>query len=271
MKTSLKIALLLGVVTFVAGAGLGYAQMEGPQPPDGPMQGLGSSHPGRTDRLLRSFDLNHDGRITQAEMNNTIGARFSAATHRAPGMTLEQFLAVRADEFRQHNADMFKSLDWNGDGRLSLAEFASPQRVRFITLDRHGTGFASCAAGSGERGTSRGGLSGMCADNDLNRDGTVSRAELDSAIAKRFAQATGGGSAMTASQFAQSEQRRFADVNTRTFRRLDQNRDGKLTVQEFGGSELALFSRLDKNKDRVLAANEISRQGQRNTKRRRYD
>jgi Ca2+-binding EF-hand superfamily protein len=271
MKTSLKIALLLGVVTFAAGAGLGYAQMEGPPPPDGPMQGLGSSHPGRTDRLLRSFDLNHDGRITQAEMNNTIGARFAAATRRAPRMTLEQFLAVRADEFRQHNTDMFRSLDWNADGRLSLAEFAAPQRVRFLTLDRRGTGYVSCAAGGGEHGTSRGGLSGMCADNDLNRDGTVTRAEMDSAIGKRFSQATGGGPAMAASQFAQSEQRRFADVNTRTFRRLDQDNDGMLTVQEFGGTELRLFARLDKNKDRVLAANEISRQGNRNAKRHRYD
>jgi Ca2+-binding EF-hand superfamily protein len=266
MKTSLKIALLLGVVTFAAGTGLGYAQMEGPPPPDGPMQGLGSSHPGRTERLLRSFDLNHDGRITQSEMNNTIGTRFALATHRAQGMTLEQFLAVRANEFRQHNADLFRSLDWNADGRLSLAEFAAPQRVRFMTMNRRGTGYVSCATGRSR--ASRGGLTGLCADNDLNRDGSVTRTELDGAIAKRFAKATGGGSMMTPSQFAKSEQARFADVNTRTFRRLDQNRDGRLTVQEFGGTELRLFARLDKNRDHVLASNEISRQG---SKRRTYD
>jgi hypothetical protein len=111
-------------------------------------------------------------------------------------------------------------------------------------------------------------LTGLCADNDLNRDGTVTRTELDGAIAKRFTKATGGGSMMTPSQFAQSEQARFADVNTRTFRRLDQNRDGRLTVQEFGGTELRLFARLDKNRDHVLASNEISRQG---SKRRTYD
>lgn len=269
MKTSLKVALLLGIVTFAAGTGLGYAQMEGPPPPDGPMQGLGSGHQDRAERLLRSFDLNHDGKITHAEMNNTIGTRFAAATHRASFMTLEQFLAVRADEFRRYNADMFRSLDWNGDGKLSLNEFAEPQRVRFITLDRRGAGFISCAAGRSF--ATRGGLKALCTDNDLNRDGNVTRGELDSAIAKRFTQATGGASAMTESQFAQSEQRRFSDANTRLFHRLDQNKDGKLSVQEFGETELMLFARLDKNKDRILEANEISRTGHRSSRRRTYN
>ena len=79
MKTRLKIALLFGAVSIVAGAGFALAQMEGPQPPDGPMQGLMRSHGRLADRLLREFDINHDGKVSHDEMNRTIGARFAAA------------------------------------------------------------------------------------------------------------------------------------------------------------------------------------------------
>ena len=269
MKTSVKIALLLGGVTFAAGAGLGFAQMSGPRPPDGPMQGLVSSPQSRTGNWLVRFDSDHDGKITQAEMNNVIGTRFAAAAQKAPRMTLEQYLAARADDFLQHNAKVFKSIDWNGDGKLSLSEYTAPQRVRFATMDRGGKGTVSCAPGRGT--ATRGALKGFCADNDFNLDGTVTRAELDKAAAKRFAQATGGGNAMTVNQFAVSEQERFRDVNERAFRRLDKNKDGVLTVQEYGGNELRLFARRDKNKDRVLTRDELpkSTRGSRSSKKRK--
>jgi len=267
MNTRLKVALLLGAVTFVAGAGLGYAQMEGPLPPDGPMQGLMRSSDRLADRLLRNFDLNHDGKVTHDEMNRTIGARFAAVTHRAPVMTLEQFIALRAAEFRQHNAEMFKRLDWNADGRLTLADFAGPQHVRFIEMDKDGSGVVSCAADTrptrGARGdsggwhSSRGGLAGFCYDNDLNQDGKVTRAELDAAIAKRFSAATGGAPTMNAAQFAASEEERYRASNARTFRRLDRDGNGTLTIQEFAGSELRLFARLDKNRDGILTPDEM--------------
>jgi Ca2+-binding EF-hand superfamily protein len=279
MKTRLKITLLLGVVSIVAGAGFALAQMEGPQPPDGPMQGLMRSHGRLADRLLHEFDLNHDGKVSHDEMNRTIGGRFAAATRHAPTMTAEQFVAMHQGEFRQHSSEMFRRLDWKGDGRLSLDEYAVPQRARFLMMDKDGTGTVSCErtqqlgyrssrkppqgsnnvrrgrAGFGSRGNF--GLAGFCFDNDLNKDGKVTRAELDVAVGKRFALAANGATAMNADQFAGDLERRFRDSNARTFKRLDKDGDGKLTLAEFAASELRLFARLDRNTDGVISADEM--------------
>jgi Ca2+-binding EF-hand superfamily protein len=62
---------------------------------------------------------------------------------------------------------------------------------------------------------------------------------------------------MNADQFASDLDRRFRDSNARTFKRLDKDGDGKLTLAEFAASELKLFARLDKNKDGVIAADEM--------------
>jgi Ca2+-binding EF-hand superfamily protein len=267
MTSNLKFALLIGVVTFVAGAGMGLAQMEGPQPPDGPMQGLTRSHDRLADRLVHEFDNNHDGKVSHDEMNRAIGARFSAATRRAPAMSLDQFVALHQDEFRRHAAETFRRLDWDGNAALSVAEYAAPQRVRFLTMDEAGTGSVSCAppqqtdnrARSGSNYGGRGGfgLSGFCMDNDTNRDGKVTRAELDASAGKRFSAATGGASAMNGGQYLASLQQWFRSSNARTFHRLDRDGDGKLTVQEFAGNELRLFVRLDRNKDGVLSSDEM--------------
>jgi Ca2+-binding EF-hand superfamily protein len=254
MKSSLKIALLLGVVTFISGAGIGAAQSA--RTDQGPAAGLDRGSERGADRLLREFDLNKDGRVTQDEMNRTLGARFVMATHHEPKMSMDQFMAVRANAFRQYNEAMFRRLDWNGDGKLTLAEFAAPQRIRFVAMDRDGAGFIWCALRETE-GNGRAGLSRFCTDNDLNMDGRVTRAELDGSISKRFALATGGAQSMTPAQFAVSEQQRFALANARTFRRLAADGDGMLTIREFADAELKLFARLDKNRDHVLAPTEL--------------
>ena len=143
MTKNTKIALLLGAAVIIGGSTLAYAHMDGPMPPDGPMQGL--LHRGKlSERLLAEFDGNKDGKITRAEFNNVIGTRFAAAAHGGPGMNEDAFIAIHQGDFQNHTGEMFRRIDWNGDGRLTLEEFTAPQRAHFQMMDHDGTGTVTC-------------------------------------------------------------------------------------------------------------------------------
>jgi Ca2+-binding EF-hand superfamily protein len=242
------------VLAVLAVAGAAFAA---DMPSDGPMQGFDRGTERGAMRLERDFDRNGDGRVSRAEMNNVIGYRFATATHRGPTMSLEQFLAERAAEFRKSNEAMFHRLDWNGDGKLTVAEYGAAQRVRFVQLDRDGAGFVSCGAGDRLSGAGRGGLNAFCRDNDTNMDGRVTRAELDAAIARRFSQGAAGAQTMVVAQFVAGEEQRYGIANVRLFRRLDIDEDGLLTIKEFATSDEELFDTLDKNHDNVLTPAEL--------------
>jgi Ca2+-binding EF-hand superfamily protein len=293
MKRNAKAALLMGIASIIAGTTLAFAQMDGPPPPDGPMQGLMHREGGRlADRMLAEYDLNHDGKITHTEFNTVIFSRYTKAVHGGKGMTYDEFFAMHMPEFQKHAAETFKRLDWKSDGKITLDEYAAPQRAHFEMMDRDGRGVVSCApsrgaqsrggfddsadsspGGRGRRGgSSRGssggggfggrgaggfGLARFCQANDLNQDGNVTRAELDTAIAKRFAAVTKGKGVMTSAEFYADQLADFQDMNTRMFRRLDRDRTGLLTLQEYAAPEEKLFTRLDKNNDGVITEDEL--------------
>jgi len=221
------------------------------------MQGLERTSERSAERLQRQFDFNKDGRVTRAEMNSILGARFVAFTHHAPTMSLEQFIAARASEFRPANEAMFHRLDWNGDGKLTLAEYAAPQHIRFVELDRAGVGYVFCGIADPLARNGRAGLAGFCRENDLDMDGRVTRAELDQAISKRFAASAGRSQSMVLAQFITSEEQRYLPVNVRVFRRLDVDGDGLLTIREYAAAETVLFAKLDKNGNGVVEPNEL--------------
>lgn len=244
------------IMSAVLMAGASWAAGDKPAN-EGPMPGLERTSERGAVRMSRDFDLNKDGRVTRAEMNNVLGYRFASATHKGPTMSLEQFMAERTAEFRKSNEAMFHRLDWNGDGKLSLAEYGAAQRVRLVQLDRDGAGFVSCSVRDLALGGSSRGVSGFCRDNDTNMDGRVTRTELDAAIAKRFAQSAAGGQTLALEAFVKGEEERYATANVRLFRRLDSDEDGLLSIKEFAAQDEALFDRIDKNHDGVLTPAEL--------------
>jgi Ca2+-binding EF-hand superfamily protein len=195
-------------------------------------------------------------------------------------MTQDQFIADRTKDLRKRTNELFHRSDWNGDGKLSFDEFAATERARFELLDRDGTGVVACSArrsyadeeqpaprnpnpasGGGARGgRSAGGSrgrSGFCSEFDLDRDGRVTRAELDQGLHQQF-QSFAKGGAMNADQLYGLELARYREIDARIFQHMNTSYTGRLTLQEYAASEAKFFARLDKNGDGTITEDELS-------------
>lgn len=261
MKTDTRVALLFGIVGSVLVASVSFAQVA-PQPPAPDLYGSGTLRGRLADRVLRDFDLNKDGEVQTGEAAKAMAVRFSHASGGASFMTSGQLASTHEPMLRAYASREFKRLDWNGDGNLSLDEYRGPLRVRFMKLDRGASGAISCKRsnkhGRSANGRYRGRLARFCAEGDLNRDGAVTRSEFDKAVVARYDQATKGAKGLRPDAFYGLERIDFEKMESRRFKRLDKNKDGKLSKAEFAVPGLRLFTRLDKNQDGILTKDELS-------------
>lgn len=280
MKPFVRYALILGAVV-VAGGGVAMATIyrsaapavTAPQPnPSYAAVTSTYSHGRSGGKFFTQFDTDHNGKVTRDEFNMVLAQEFAQAAGSAPAMNQQQYIAFRMKDLRQKTDQMFHRYDWNGDGKLSLEEYAAPERVRFESADSDGTGTILCgsrgrsvsrqSSSYGERGysvgrSSGGGRGAICKADDLNHDGNVTRAEFDTATAQEFSAATKSG-ALTPDQFYGIVAGHVRDSAVKTFARLDRNKDGKLDRDEFAASELRYFARLDRNGDGVITRDETT-------------
>jgi Ca2+-binding EF-hand superfamily protein len=101
--------------------------------------GRGFSGFGRA-RFCSDADLSRDGKVTRSEFDTIVAKEFARALGGGATLTLAQFSAEQATRFRNINAGVFKRLDSDGDGKLSLAEFAAPSERMFDRLDKNHDG-----------------------------------------------------------------------------------------------------------------------------------
>ena len=93
---------------------------------------------------------------------------------------------------------------------------------------------------------------------DLDGDGQVTRAEVESLRAENFAKADANGDGsvtqdeMTAFREAQMEERK-ANRQSRQFERADANNDGVLSADEFGARMTERFDKVDTDGDGIIS------------------
>jgi len=287
MKHPIRYALLFGAA-LVVGGGVAVAQMSSSSDsPTGSSRyssdiGAAYSRGRLAERFLAEFDTNKDGRVTHDELNRTLAQQFMSAAGKSPTMTEDQFVNAHLKDLHDRVVQMYHRMDWNGDGKLSLDEFAAPERARFEAMDRDGTGTVQCSTRNfaeddaepqpaGKKSSAanasprhrKGGFAGsrgrgsFCREADLNNDGQVTRSELDKFVTQEFASAGKGAKEITFDQFYAFEQARSRDIYAHVFERLNSSRDGKLTLQEYAAPSEKLFARLDKNNDGTVTADEM--------------
>ncbi len=106
----------------------------------------GHSRRGGGSRGAGSFcsrdDLNHDGKVTRAELDQALHRQFSAAS-KGNALTKDQFTAMQGSRAETTSARAFQRLDANHDGKLTVQEFSASQQKTFARMDRNGDGVIS--------------------------------------------------------------------------------------------------------------------------------
>jgi Ca2+-binding EF-hand superfamily protein len=112
----------------------------GAKPPSGKSRGPGSRGPRGAGNFCARDDLNHDGKVTRAELDKALAQQFASAAKGASGITHDQFLAMQSIRAHDTSGRTFQRLDRNHDGKLALDEFAASQQRTFVRMDRNSDG-----------------------------------------------------------------------------------------------------------------------------------
>jgi len=242
-------------------------------------RGWGRGHGGhrggerRAERLFERFDVNEDGVITEAEIEEVRSLNFASADTDGNGeISLEEFKAAFMERSNDRMVRTFQFLDSDGDGTVTREEADQVANRMFNRLDRDGNGTVERVRGPqsddddndgrgrhAERGE-RGGHHGPRGHGamflglfDGDGDGKVSREEFDAKRAELFALAdTDGSGYFTLEDFGPLwlavNENRIVDM----FQRADADGSLGITAGEHDKRLDKLMERADRNKDGVI-------------------
>ena len=165
-------------------------------------------------KMFNALDLNRDGFVTKDEL---------AASQAKFDDRMSKSAPKRA-------ARLFNRLDSNHDGQVTLSEIEAAHSARLA------------ARGEQAKPSKRHPSSSLLRLGDANKDGILTRAEFDSAVAS--GKLKPHHSKMRGSQLA------------RSFDSADANRDGRLSLEEARQATLERFDAADSNRDGVLTPDE---------------
>ncbi len=133
-------ALALGVTAF-AGASLADGSC-GWHRGGGHQGGFGGGHSGGFGGgLFETFDTNHDGKLTQDEIDQVRQARFTEFDKNGDGqLSLEEYQALWLDAMHRYMVRSFQALDVNGDAAMTEEEFTARFSHVVERLDTNGDG-----------------------------------------------------------------------------------------------------------------------------------
>lgn len=95
----------------------------------------------RGERWLEGFDANNDGKLTQAEVDQTRRDRFvQFDTDQDGKLSLQEYQALWLDAMRRHMVDRFQALDDDGDAAVTAEEFVAPFDKLVNRMDRNDDG-----------------------------------------------------------------------------------------------------------------------------------
>lgn len=153
----MKFATTLGLGLALMSTGLAFAQTAAPpatppaatdaRPDRGPRGDRGA-------RMFEMFDANRDGRVTFDESWAFVTTRFAAAdVDRSGGLSIEEFATLRmraadapaprqkyAERMVQMRGAMFRGLDADRNGQVTLVEIRPMVEARFRAMDVNGDG-----------------------------------------------------------------------------------------------------------------------------------
>ena len=146
MQTRIKLLAAATAVLVVGGLALAAPSLA-QRGAMGMMGGLGA------EQLLREVDTDRDGRMTQAEIDAAVNARFARFDADGNGrLSLDEFNALWADVTRPAAVRAFQFMDPNGDASVTKAEVEERTGRLVQRFDRNGDGALSMQDRGGRGG-----------------------------------------------------------------------------------------------------------------------